>query len=155
MSSSTFSTQDGAVSLLEGGDLSVSLGVSGHLERGSLGSGENLHVVDACLVEAVDLVIESLDLVQGGRLGKTLGGGLLSTGQPGGELLDAGPVLGPELDVVGVFVALDLGVGLQLLNVLDDPGQLVLEDLSVSGNLVSLGQEFRLGGSASLQDLPC
>merc|ERR1719340_433709 len=137
----------------ESGHLGISLSVSGHLERGSLSSNQDLHVVDTGLVEAGDLVVESLDIVQGGGLGETLGGGLLSSGQPGGELLDTSPVLGPELDVVGVLVALHLGVGLQLLHVLDDPGQLVLEHLGVGGDLLSLGQQVRLGGSAGLEDL--
>ena len=94
---------DLVVPLLEGGHLGISLSMSGHLERGSLSSREDLHVVDAGLVEAVDLVIEGLDLVQGGRLGETLGGGLLGAGQPGGELLDAGPVLGPVFHVLEYF----------------------------------------------------
>merc|ERR1712179_382940 len=96
---------DLVVSLLQASALSIGLSVSRHLLRGRFSSSENFQEVDAVLVESLDLVIESLDLVQGGRLGETLGGRLLRSSQPGGELLDAGPVLGPELDVVGVLVA--------------------------------------------------
>merc|ERR1719445_778693 len=141
------------VSLLEGGHLSVSLSVSGHLERGSLSSNENLHVVDAGLVEAGNLLVESLHIIQRGRLGESLGGGFFSIGQPWRELLDSSSVLSPKLDVVGVFVALHLGVGLQLLHVLDDPGQLVLEDLSVGWDLFSLGEKVGLSLGAGLEDL--
>merc|ERR1712141_653807 len=144
---------DLVVPLLESGHLGIRLGVSGHLEGGSLSGNEDLHVVDTGLVEVGDLLVQSLDLVQGGRLGETLGGGLLSIGQPGRELLDASPVLGPELDVVGVLVALHLGLGLQVHHVVGDPGQLVLEDLSVGGNLVTLGEQIKLPGSVGLQDL--
>merc|ERR1711902_262824 len=144
---------DLGVSLLQGGNLGVSLSVSGHLEGGALSGGENLKIVDASFVEGKDLVIESLDLAEVGGLGQTFGGGLLSAGEPGGELLNASSVLGPELDIVGVFVALDLGVGLELLDVLDNSGELVLEDLGVSGDLVTLGQEVLLSGGAGLEDL--
>ena len=111
--------------------------MSGHLLGGTFGSVQHLEVVDTALVEAGHLVIESLDLVQGGRLGETLGGRLLRSSQPGGELLDAGPVLGPELDVVGVLVALNLGVSSQLGDVVGDPVELILEGLSVLVNLVT------------------
>ena len=97
---------------LESSHLSVSLSVCGHLERSSLSSLQHLEVVLTGLVKGVDLVIECLDLVKIRWLRQTLSGGLLSTGQPGRELLDASSVLSPELDIIGVFVTLNLGLNL-------------------------------------------
>merc|ERR1712226_1304365 len=71
--------------------------------------------------------MKGLDLVQICRLGKTLSSGLLSTSQPGRVLLDSSPVLSPELDIIGVLVALNLGVCSQLGNIVCDPLQLILE----------------------------
>merc|ERR1719445_229731 len=144
---------DLSVSLLQGGNLSISLGVSGHLLGGSIGSIKDLEVVEAGLVEGVNLVVESLDFIQVRWLGQTLSSGLLGRCEPRGELLNASSILGPELDIVGVFVALNLGVGLELLDVLDNSVHLVLEDLGVSGDLVTLGQELKLSGGAGLEDL--
>merc|ERR1719192_959923 len=94
-----------------------------------------------------------LDLVEVGGLGKTLGGGLLSTSQPGRVLLDSGPVLGPELDIVGVLVALNLGVGSKLGDVVSDPVQLILEGLGMGINSRSLRKKSKLSSSTSLEDL--
>merc|ERR1719433_2080109 len=73
--------------------------------------------------------------------------------QPGRVLLDSGPVLGPELDVVGVLVALNLGVSSQLGDVVSDPVQLVLEGLSVLVNVTTLRKKSSLGLGALLQNL--
>ena len=81
--------------------------------------------------------MQGLDLVEVGGLGQTLSSGLLGTSQPGRVLLDSGPVLGPELDIVGVLVALNLGVSSQLGDVVSDPVQLILEGLGVLVNLVT------------------
>ena len=81
--------------------------------------------------------MQGLDLVEVGGLGQTLSGGLLGTSQPGRVLLDSGPVLGPELDIVGVLVALNLGVSSKLGDVVSDPVQLVLEGLSVLVNVTT------------------
>merc|ERR1719402_1538400 len=94
-----------------------------------------------------------LNLVEVRGLGQTLSGGLLSTSQPGRVLLDSGPVLGPELDIVGVLVALNLGIGSKLGDVVSDPVQLVLESLSVLVNVTTLREKSSLGLSALLQNL--
>merc|ERR1719402_2100575 len=94
-----------------------------------------------------------LNLVEVRGLGQTLSGGLLGTSQPGRVLLDSGPVLGPELDVVGVLVALNLGVSSKLGDVVSDPVQLVLESLSVLVNVTTLREKSSLGLSALLQNL--
>merc|ERR1711936_1023622 len=127
------------VSLPESSNLGISLGVGGHLLGSSVGSLKDLEEVNAVLLECLDLVVKSLDLRQVGGLGKTLGGRLLSTSQPGVELLDSGPVLSPVLDIVGVLVTLNLGVTLELLDIVGDPLELILESLSISGDLVTLG----------------
>merc|ERR1711992_260381 len=127
--------------------------MSGHLLSSSLSSSQNLQEVDTVLVEGLDLIVESLHFVEGRRLGETLSSRFLCSSQPGRELLDTSPVLSPVLDVVGVFVALDLGVGLELHNVVGDPLQLVFEGLSVGRNLVTLGQEVQLPGGVGLEDL--
>merc|ERR1719158_2351537 len=64
----------------------------------------------------------------------------------------SGPVLGPELDIVGVLVALNLGVSSQLGDIVSDPVQLILEGLGVLVNLVSLGKKSSLSCSTALQD---
>merc|ERR1719300_1245750 len=138
---------DLAVPLLETSDLGISLSVSGHLLSSSLSSRKDLHEVDTVLVEGLDLIVESLHFVEGRRLGETLSSRFLCSSQPGGELLDTSPVLSPVLD------ALDLGVGLQLHDVVGDPLQLVLEGLSISGDLVTLGQQLKLPVGVSLEDL--
>merc|ERR1719192_2186864 len=94
-----------------------------------------------------------LDLVEVRGLRQTLSGGLLGTSQPGRVLLDSGPVLGPELDIVGVLVALNLGVGSELGDVVSDPVQFVLESLSVLVNVSTLREKSSLGLSALLQNL--
>merc|ERR1719192_2747089 len=94
-----------------------------------------------------------LDLVEVGGLGKTLGGGLLGTSQPGRVLLDSGPVFGPELDIVGVLVALNLGVSSQLGDVVSDSVQLILEGLGMGINSRSLRKKSKLSSSTSLEDL--
>ena len=67
---------DLGVSLLEGGNLGISLGMSGHLLGGSIGGIKDLQVVEAGLVKGVNLFVEGLDLLQVGGLRQTLGGGL-------------------------------------------------------------------------------
>merc|ERR1719249_426121 len=93
-----------------------------------------------------------LDLCEVRWLGKTFTSCLLSSGQPGSELLDTSSVFSPELDIVGVLVTLNFGVLLELSNILGDSGKLILECLSISWNLVSLGEESCLSGSAFLDD---
>merc|ERR1719412_2135925 len=127
---------------------SISLSMSGHLLGSSVCSIKNLSVGKAGLVEGRNLLMKGLDLVQICRLGKTLSSGLLSTSQPGRVLLDSSPVLSPELDIVGVLVALNLGVCSQLGNIVCDPLQLILEGLGVGIHLVSLGKKSKLGGSS-------
>ena len=125
------------VPLLQGSNLGISLAVSGHLLCSTVGGLKDLGVSEAGLVKGGDLLVQSLDLIEIGWLGKTLGGSLLSSSQPGRVLLDSGPVLGPELDIVGVLVALNLGVSSQLGDVVGDPVELILEGLSVLVNLVT------------------
>merc|ERR1719356_1433484 len=94
-----------------------------------------------------------LDLVEVGGLGQTLSSGLLGTSQPWRVLLDSGPVLGPELDIVGVLVALNLGVSSKLGDVVSDPVQLILEGLGMGINTRSLRKKSKLSSSTSLEDL--
>merc|ERR1719427_246490 len=139
---------DLVVPLLQSSNLSISLSMSGHLLGSSVCSIKNLSVGKAGLVEGRNLLMKGLDLVQICRLGKTLSSGLLSTSQPGRVLLDSSPVLSPELDIVGVLVALNLGVCSQLGNIVCDPLQLILEGLGVGIHFVSLGKKSKLGGSS-------
>merc|ERR1712209_245890 len=97
--------------------------------------------------------MQGLNLVEVGGLGQTLSSGLLGTSQPRRVLLDSGPVLGPELDIVGVLVALNLGVSSKLGDVVSDPVQLVLEGLSVLVNVTTLREKSSLGLGALLQNL--
>merc|ERR1719220_890717 len=127
--------------------------MSGHLLCSTVGGLKDLGVSEAGLVKGGNLLIQSLDLIEIGWLGKTLSGGLLSSSQPGRVLLDSGPVLGPELDIVGVLVALNLGVSSQLGDIVGDPGQLILEGLGVLVNLVTLGKKGSLSCGAALKDL--
>ena len=112
--------------------------MAGHALGGGVGGIEDLEVVVAALGEGSHLVAESLDLVEVGRLAEANLAGGLRVDQPGRELLDAGPVLGPELDVFAVLVALALGAGQQVGYVLGDAVQFVLEVLGVLWNLVAL-----------------
>ena len=98
---------DLGVPLPQSSNLAVSLVVCGHLLGGIGGGGEDLEVFQAGLLEGVHLLVESFDFVEVGGLGEAFGGGLLGSNQPGGELLDSGPVLGPELDVLhnGQYIA--------------------------------------------------
>merc|ERR1719481_408211 len=139
-------------SCLKSSNFSISFSMCGHLLCSTLGRHENLQVVDTVLVKCKNLLIQSLDLSKIRWLGETFSSSLLGTNQPGGELLDTSSVLSPELNIVGVFVALNLGVGLEVSHVFGDPGKLILEDLGISGNLVSLGQELLLCGCTSLQN---
>ena len=103
----------------------------------TVGGIKNLGVSEAGLVKGRHLLVQSLDLIEIRWLGKTLSCGLLSPSQPGRVFLDSGPVLGPVLDIVGVLVALNLGVSSKLGDVVSDPVQLILEGLGVLVNLVS------------------
>merc|ERR1719430_679071 len=125
---------DLVVPLLEASNLSISLSVCGHLLSSTVGSIKDLGVSKAGLVEGGHLLVQSLDLIEVRWLGETLSSGLLSSGQPRRVLLDSGPVLSPELDIVGVLVALNLGVSGQLGDVVGDPVHLILEGLSVGIN---------------------
>ena len=60
---------DLGVSLLQGGDLSVSLSVGCHLLRGSICSIKDFEIVEAGLVKGENLFVESLDLIKIGGLG--------------------------------------------------------------------------------------
>merc|ERR1719219_2672069 len=117
--------------------------MSGHLLCSTVGGLKDLGVSEAGLVKGGNLLVQSLDLIEVGWLGKTLGGSLLGSSQPGRVLLDSGPVLGPELDIVGVLVALNLGVSSQLGDIVSDPVELILESLSVLEDL-ELGSDVLL-----------
>merc|ERR1719219_864816 len=137
---------------LLGSNLSIGISMSGHLLGSLIGGIEDLQVVVSSLLKVVNLLVQGLDLIKAGRLGETLSSGSLSSHQPGSELLDASPVLGPELDIVGVLVALNLGAGSQVGDILGDPGKLILVGLGISGNLV-LRKKSLLSLSILLQDL--
>merc|ERR1719499_1824806 len=77
----------------------------------------------------------------------------INSSQPRRVLLDSGPVLGPELDVVGVLVALNLGVSSKLGDVVSDPVQLILEGLGMGVNVTTLRKKSSLGLGALLQNL--
>ena len=128
---------DLVVPLLKSSNLGISLSVCGHLLGSTVGGIKDLGVSKAGLVESGHLLVQSLDLVEVRWLGETLSSGLLSSGQPRRVLLDSGPVLSPELDIVGVLVALNLGVSGQLGDVVGDSVQLILEGLGVLVNLVT------------------
>merc|ERR1719220_3050559 len=127
--------------------------MGGHLLGSTVGGIKDLGVSKAGLVEGGHLLVQSLDLIEVRWLGETLSSGLLSSGQPGRVLLDSGSVLSPELDIVGVLVALNLGVSGQLGDIVGDPVQLILEGLGVLVYLVTLGKKSSLSGSTALQDL--
>merc|ERR1719445_984871 len=55
---------DLSVSFSESSNLGISLSVSCHLWGGSIGSVEDLQVADTVVIESLDLVIKSLDLVE-------------------------------------------------------------------------------------------
>jgi len=105
---------DLVVPFLESCNLTISFGMSGHLLSCSLSSCQNLVVVDSSGIKFADLLIESLDLVKISRLAEAFASSLLSSNQPGSELLDSSSVLSPELDIVGVFVTLNLGSSSQI-----------------------------------------
>merc|ERR1712029_552743 len=141
------------IPLLESSNFLICLIMSGHLLSSSLGSLQDLQEISAVLVKGLDLLIKRLDLVKVRWLGKTFSSRLLSSSQPWVELLDSSSVLSPVLDIVGVFVALNLGISLQLLNIVCDSLQLILEGLSISRNLVSLGKKSLFSFSIGLEDL--
>merc|ERR1711913_122125 len=144
---------DLSVPLPQSSNLGISLSVCGHLLGGTIGGIQNLGVGKAGLVEGGHLLVQGLDLVEVRGLRQTLSGSLLGTSQPGRVLLDSGPVLGPELDIVGVLVALNLGVGSKLGDVVSDPVQLILEGLGMGINSRSLRKKSKLSSSTSLEDL--
>merc|ERR1712033_154972 len=78
---------------------------------------------------------------------------LLSRCQPWVEFLDASSVLSPVFDIIGVFVTLNLGVSLELKNIVCDSLQLILECLGISWNLVTLWQKILLSLGIGLEDL--
>merc|ERR1719320_921545 len=138
---------------LKTSNFSIGFSMCGHLVCSTLGRGENLQVVDTVLVESKNLVIQGLDFSKIRGLGETFSCSLFSTNQPRSEFLDTSSVLSPELDIIGVLVTLNLGVGLELCHVLGDPGKLILEDLSISRDLVSLREEGLLCCCALLENL--
>merc|ERR1719481_919895 len=144
---------DLVISLLESSNLSISLSMGGHLLGSSLSSSKNLLVADSCLVEVEDLVVQSLDLVEVRWLSKTFTRGLFSIHKPGGKLLDSCSVLSPELDIIGVLVALNLGGGLEVSDVLGDAGKLIFPGLGISRDLITLGQDSLFSCSQVLDDL--
>ena len=134
----------------------------GHLLGGGVGGLKNLEVIQASLVKAVNLVGQGVGLGEVRGLGEAIGGGDLSLGQPGSELLDAGLVLRPELDILNwrkrmksssrkkvLFVLLEaethlrevvallLDLLLQVGDVLGDPVQLILVCLGIFWNLLT------------------
>merc|ERR1719481_84039 len=144
---------DLVISLLESSNLSISLSMGGHLLGSSLSSSKNLLVADSGLVEVEDLVVQSLDLVEVRWLSKTFTRGLFSIHKPGGKLLDSCSVLSPELDIIGVLVALNLGGGLEISDVLGDAGKLIFPGLGISRDLITLGQDSLFSCSQVLDDL--
>merc|ERR1719481_347008 len=144
---------DLVISLLESSNLSISLSMGGHLLGSSLSSSKNLLVADSGLVKVEDLVIQSLDLVKVRWLSKTFTRGLFSIHKPGGKLLDSCSVLSPELDIIGVLVALNLGGGLEISDVLGDAGKLIFPGLGISRDLIPLGQDSLFSCSQVLDDL--
>merc|ERR1719331_1091819 len=144
---------DLVVPLLEASNLSISLSMGGHLLGSTVGGIKDLGVSKAGLIEGGHLLVQSLDLIEVRWLGETLSSGLLSSGQPGRVLLDSGPVLSPELNIIGVLVTLNLSVSGQLGDIVGDPVQLILEGLGVLVNLVTLRKKSSLSGSAALKDL--
>merc|ERR1719331_1634925 len=143
---------DLGVPLLQSSNLGISLTMGGHLLGSTVGGIKNLSVSEAGLVKGRHLLVQSLGLIEVRWLGKTLSCGLLSPSQPGRVFLDSGPVLGPELDIVGVLVALNLGVSSEAGNVVSDPLQLILEGLSVGINTCSLRKKGSLSCSTAPQD---
>merc|ERR1712203_381661 len=127
--------------------------MGGHLLGSTVGGIKDLGVSKAGLIEGGHLLVQSLDLIEVRWFGETLSSGLLSSGQPGRVLLDSGPVLSPELNIVGVLVTLNLSVSGQLGDIVGDPVQLILEGLGVLVNLVTLRKKSSLSGSAALKDL--
>ena len=81
-------------------------------------------------------LVSHVYLLKISRLVQTSPGLLLGLDQPGGELLEPGQVLRPELHVVAVVVALRHGVLLEARHKVGDPLQLVLVTLSISRDLV-------------------
>ena len=119
-------------------------------------------MIQASLVKAVNLVGQGVGLGEVRGLGEAISGGDLSLGQPGSELLDAGLVLCPELDILNwrkrmksssrkkvLFVLLEaethlrevvallLDLLLQVGDVLGDPVQLILVCLGIFWNLLT------------------
>merc|ERR1719331_2826415 len=143
---------DLVVPLLKSSNLGISLSVCGHLLGSTVGGIKDLGVSKAGLVKGGHLLVQRLDLIEVRWLGETLSSGLLSSGQPGRVLLDSGPVLSPELNIVGVLVTLNLSVSGQLGDIVGDPVQLILEGLGVLVNLVTLGKKISLSSSAALKN---
>merc|ERR1719347_176587 len=141
------------VPFLESCNLTISFGMSGHLLSCSLSSCQNLVVVNSSGVKFADLLIESLDLVKICRLAEAFTCSLLSSYQPWSELLDSSSVLSPELDIVGVFVTLNLCGSGQVSDILGDSGKLILPGLGIGRDGVSLGKNCLFSGSIGLQDL--
>merc|ERR1719402_1057601 len=104
-------------------------------------------------VEGMNLLVENLGLIKVGRLSESLASCSLRSSQPGSELLDASLVLGPELDILGVLVALGLNVLLEVLNIVLDSVEFVLEFLGVLWNLLTLRQQILFFGNIGPDNL--
>merc|ERR1712186_138555 len=141
------------VSLTESSPLGVGSFMGGHLLRCGIGSLQKLEMVNAGFVECVDLIVEGLGFIQVGGFGKTFTSGSLRGCQPGSEFLDASLVLSPELDIFGVFVAFNGHLLLEIFNILHNSVKLILEVFGILRDSITLGQQFELLGSFSLDDL--
>merc|ERR1719312_1097951 len=137
---------------LQSSNLSISFCVCGHKLRSCFSSSEDLEVVDTVFVKCKNLLIKSLDFSKISWLGESLSGGFLCSNQPRCEFLDTSSVLGPEFDIVGVFVTLNSGLLCKVHDILCDSGKLILEGLGISGNLVTLGKKFQFCCGISLED---
>ena len=92
-------------------------------------------MVQTGLVETVDLGEQRKRFLEVGRLAEALQRRFLSALQPWIELLDAGPVLSPVLDILGEVVALRLDLLLEVRDILGDPVELILVCLGILWNL--------------------
>merc|ERR1711936_469868 len=99
------------------------------------------------------LFVKGLDFIEVRGLGKSLSGSLFSTDQPRGELLDAGPVLSPELDVLREGVAVLPNLFSQVSDILCYPGKLILEVLGILGDVRALGKKVQLSVGILFENL--
>ena len=95
---------------------------------------QDLEMIQTRFVKGIDFGSEGGGLLEVGGFGKTVSGCLLGINEPGGELLDARPVLSPVLDVLGEVVALNLDLGLEIEDIGSDSVELVLVVLGILGD---------------------